>query len=439
MMNHVSTRDISAPVEIHTDWERFQSVASDLISPKTQIHTCEDACNFAATIASAYRLSTHKITLSELNEMLPELDHLLQLKHRLRKLWHETRVPTCKTAVNWVTKTIRRMTRKKAMERWDIRVGNCEVTPRDIWPIAKSLLNRDAPKAPTVVHGYFGLKFSPYEKANAIAYCLENRFTQYDLCDERHERRVETTVQGILETEEEAPLEKFRPCDLTKLIKSLKLKKACGIDGIPNECLRHLPRRPLVHLTHLFNHCLRLSYFPNAWKEAKIITLSKPSKDPKFPQNLRPISLLSTTGKLFEKVIQNRVQRHLDTNNLLNASQFGFRARHSTTLHCMRLTDHVTLHFKNNMSTAAVFLDIEKAFHTMWHPGLLYKLSKLQIPTNLIKLINSYLINRKFRVSVEGELSTPKEIQAGVPQGSVLAPILYSLYINDTPQTPGST
>jgi hypothetical protein len=84
---------------------------------------------------------------------------------------------------------------------------------------------------------------------------------------------VETTLQDILETEGEAPLEKLRPCDLTKLIKSLKLIKAFGIDGIPNECLRHLPRRPLVHLTHLFNHCLRLSFFPNAWNEAKIITL----------------------------------------------------------------------------------------------------------------------------------------------------------------------
>jgi hypothetical protein len=89
------------------------------------------------------------------------------------------------------------------------------------------------------------------------------------------------------------------------------------------------------------------------------------------------------------------------------------------------------------MSTAAVFLDTETAFYTTWHSGLLYKLSKLQFPTNLVKLINSYLTNRKFKVSVEGELSTPREIRAGVSQGSVLAPTLYSLYINDTPRTPG--
>jgi hypothetical protein len=169
--------------------------------------------------------------------------------------------------------------------------------------------------------------------------------------------------------------EKIRPCDLIKLISSLKLRKACGIDGVPNECLRHLPRTPLVHLTHLINHCIRLSHFPTPWKEVKVIALPKPGKDPKFPQNLRLISLLSTTGKLFEKVILKIVQRHIENRKLLNANQFGFRARHSATLQCMRLADHVTLNF-NKMSTAAVFLDIEKAFDTTWHTGLLYKLAK---------------------------------------------------------------
>jgi hypothetical protein len=91
------------------------------------------------------------------------------------------------------------------------------------------------------------------------------------------------------------------------------------------------------------------------------------------------------------------------------------------------------------MSTAAVFLDIEKAFDTPWHPGLRYKLSKLEFSAGIIKLISSFLSNRKFRVSVEGEMSTstPREIQAGVPQGSVLSPTLYSICKNDAPLGPG--
>jgi len=121
ILDHVSARDISAPVEIHIDWEWFRSLASDLISSVIQINTAAKAeraaCNFAASIASAYTLSTRKITLSELNSKLPEQDHLLQLKQRLRNLWHETRDPACKMTLNWVTKTIPRMTRRKTLER----------------------------------------------------------------------------------------------------------------------------------------------------------------------------------------------------------------------------------------------------------------------------------------------------------------------------------
>jgi hypothetical protein len=102
----------------------------------------------------------------------------------------------------------------------------------------------------------------------------------------------------------------------------------------------------------------------------------------------------------------------------------------------MRLVDHVTLNFNNKMSTAAVFLDIEKAFDTTWHTGLLYKLCKLEFSGNLIKLISSFLSERKFRVSVEGEMSMPRYMEAGVPQGSILSPTLYKVYIIDPPHSP---
>jgi len=114
-----------------------------------------------------------------------------------------------------------------------------------------------------------------------------------------------------------------------------------------------------------------------------VIALSKPGNDPKIPQNLRPTSLLPTMGKLFEKVILRIIQRHMEENNTLNLCQFGFQACHSTMLQCMQLTDHMTLNF-NNMSTATVFLDMKKAFDTIWHPGLLYKLSDLHFSPSLI-------------------------------------------------------
>jgi hypothetical protein len=117
------------------------------------------------------------------------------------------------------------MTRKKALKRWETKIGNAEVTPQAIWPIAKSLLMRD---------GSSGIKFHPSEKTNAIADCLEIQFRPHDLCDESYERRVEARVQALLETVDNNPTRRIRPRDLQKLINSLKSRKACGIDGIPN-------------------------------------------------------------------------------------------------------------------------------------------------------------------------------------------------------------
>jgi hypothetical protein len=164
-----------------------------------------------------------------------------------------------------------------------------------------------------------------------IADYLESQFTSHDLCDENHERRVKSRAQTLLASVGNTPLGKERNCDIHKLANSLKLRKACGLDGIRKECLRHLQRRQLIHMTHLFNHCLRLSHSPKHWKEAKIITLLKHVKDYKFPLDLCPISLMSVTGKLFKKVILKIVQRHIEERGLLNASQFDFRARHSMT------------------------------------------------------------------------------------------------------------
>ena len=237
------------------------------------------------------------------------LDRLLKEKRRLRKLWQETRDPVCKAAVNWVSRTIRRLTQRKALERWETRIGNCEVTPEAIWPIAKTLLKRDGPKAPPAIHGHTGLKFHPIDKANAIADCLENQFTPHDLCDEDHERRVEARVQALIETVDNNPPIRIRPREVQILIKSLKLRKACGMDGIPNECLRHLPRRPLVHLTHLFNHCIRLSHFPSPWKVAKIITLPKPVRIPNSPKIYVRLAFCplraNSLKKLFEKQLNS--------------------------------------------------------------------------------------------------------------------------------------
>jgi hypothetical protein len=134
---------------------------------------------------------------------------------------------------------------------------------------------------------------------------------------------------------------------------------------------------------------------------------------------------LSAAGKSFENLILRTVQTYIEERDLLNASQFGFRAEQSTTLQCMRLADYITLNFSNNISTAVVLLGIEKAFDTTRHYGLVYKLLELKFSTNLVKVIASVLTNRKF-VFGRRRISTPTEVATQIPQGSVLATILCS-------------
>jgi hypothetical protein len=159
----------------YTNSERFQSLASELISSKIQIKWREEAdkaiCNFTALTASAYRPSTRKMTLSDLNN----------------DLWQVTWDPACKMALNSVAKTTRRMTHRKALGGWETKVGNCEVTPQALWPIVKSFMKRDGPNKPTIIHGLLGITYHLNEKANVILVCFKNEFTSHDLCDENHE------------------------------------------------------------------------------------------------------------------------------------------------------------------------------------------------------------------------------------------------------------
>jgi hypothetical protein len=167
ILDHVKTKNPSEPVVKFTDWERFHSLASNLISPKIEINWGKEADkatrDFTASIASAYKLSTSKITLFDLNNDIPGLDCLFKHKQRLRKLWQETRDSACKAAINRVEKTIRQLSRRMALERWENKIGNCGVTPQAtrIWPTAKSIMKRNGSRAPNAIHGPLGLKFHP--------------------------------------------------------------------------------------------------------------------------------------------------------------------------------------------------------------------------------------------------------------------------------------
>lgn len=165
------------------------------------------------------------------------------------------------------------------------------------------------------------------------------------------------------------------------------------------------------------------------------MAIPRPNKDTRIPGNYRPISLLCTFGKILEKVLHKRLIDICTTNNLLVKEQFGFRSGHSTTHQIKRITDHINKEKANHKSTGLILLDIEKTFDTVWHDGLLHKLDNFGIPISLVSLIGSFLEDRSFVVSYTGALFRAHNIHAGLPQGGVLSPLLYSLYFSDFKMT----
>ena len=354
-----------------------------------------------------------------------EIRNEIKSKHRAWNTYMKSKIPDdlkiYKRIRNRVKSLIKQRDKK---ENCDIAIS-CKANPKKFWNYINSK-TKNANTIPDLEYtdnsGQMVYCESSIDKADALNKFFSSVFNQntdYEITED-----LQIEVLNSME-----PLS-INQDDVLKRLQKLNVNKSAGNDKLHPRILKELAHKISYPLSVIFNQSLTHGVLPEDWRRANITPIHKKGKK-KVVANYRPIRITSVACKLFESVVRDHIMKHFLSNNLLSTKQYGFIPGRSTVIQLLKMLDDWTSKLENGGQIDVIYTDLEKAFDKVPHKYLIYKLKQYKVDPKVTRWIESFLLDRQQRVVIDGTASEYIKVISGIPQGSVLGPVLFIIYIND--------